>query len=522
MTDRKNKIEFGDFQTPIDLADEVCSLLSKLNIRPRTIIEPSCGDGSFLEAAARVYGVGSHYFGFDINPDYIARAERRMRDCHPNACVTLKSQDFFTFDWKQFLKSVEEPILFLGNPPWVTNSALGALSSGNLPKKSNLNNLSGLDALTGKANFDISEWMILKLIEAGSTYDYSIALLCKSGVARKALERQWRAGMTFPASSIYRIDAAKWFNVAVDACLFVAHSGADHSSERGASVYSSINSACPHSRFGFEDGQMVSDVDAYRKLSQLNGINYYRWRSGVKHDLSKVMELRRVDGRLLNGFGVEAEVEDLCLYPLLKATELSKGIAEPEKFVLITQHLVGESTDILKQTAPLTYRYLEKYESLFADRKSSIYRGQPKYCLFGIGSYTFLPYKIAISGLHKTLKFTMLEPRNGKPIIVDDTCYFIGSNDKQEACLLLELLNSEVAKQFLASNIFIDSKRPVTADVLNRIDLKKVSEQVGRLEELETYLRSGNSDSKGQGLLVFEKSKIYVSKSRKNVNNSPR
>ena len=144
------------------------------------------------------------------------------------------------------------------------------------------------------------------------------------------------------------------------------------------------------------------------------------------------------------------------------------------------------------------------------------------YCLFGIGSYTFLPYKIAISGLHKTLKFTMLEPRNGKPIIVDDTCYFIGSNDKQEACLLLELLNSEVAKQFLASNIFIDSKRPVTADVLNRIDLKKVSEQVGRLEELETYLRSGNSDSKGQGLLVFEKSKIYVSKSRKNVNNSPR
>src|SRR5438105_1443457 len=74
MTERRHKIEYGDFQTPPALADEVCSLLHRLDVCPRTIIEPACGEGSFLEAAARVFGTKAEYFGFDINPDYIATA----------------------------------------------------------------------------------------------------------------------------------------------------------------------------------------------------------------------------------------------------------------------------------------------------------------------------------------------------------------------------------------------------------------------------------------------------------------
>ncbi|HLK56354.1 MAG TPA: DUF1549 domain-containing protein [Chthonomonadaceae bacterium] len=503
MTERRRKIEYGDFQTPIALADEVCSLLYRLDVCPRTIVEPACGEGSFLEAAAHIFGTDAAYFGFDINPDYIATAERRMRLCHPSAIVHLKTQDFFAFDWKAFLQSLAQPILFLGNPPWVTSAALGALNSDNLPLKSNLKRLDGLDALTGKANFDISEWMLLKLMEAAGKRDYAIAMLCKTGVARKALEYQWRNGETLPESALFRIDAARWFDAAVDACLFVARSRTARATQRSALLYDTLSTTVHSTRFGIVDGQIVSNVDTYQALSHLKGINYYRWRSGVKHDLAKVMELRSVDGQLVNGFGEEVDIEDSCLYPLLKATDVAKGNNLPERYVLVTQSAIGEETEHLRDTAPRTYRYLEQHDALFAERKSSIYRGQPKYCLFGIGEYTFAPFKVAISGLHKSLAFTLLTPYNGKPVLVDDTCYFIGSFDQREARLLYELLNSDIVLRFLESSIFADSKRPVTAEVLNRLDLKKVAEQLGRADELADFLQGGNVESNGQGMLVF-------------------
>ena len=80
--------------------------------------------------------------------------------------------------------------------------------------------------------------------------------------------------------------------------------------------------------------------------------------------------------------------------------------------------------------------------------------------MFGVGPYTFAPFKIAISGLHKSLRFTLLTPQMGKPVLLDDTCYFIGSDNFEEASLLYELLNSDISLRFLRSSIFSDSKRP--------------------------------------------------------------
>ena len=95
--------------------------------------------------------------------------------------------NFFTRDWSATLASLPEPIVILGNPPWVTASALGALGSDNLPEKSNFQNRKGLDALTGKSNFDVAEWMLLKLIEAGRGKNVTVAMLIKTGVARRVL-----------------------------------------------------------------------------------------------------------------------------------------------------------------------------------------------------------------------------------------------------------------------------------------------------------------------------------------------
>jgi hypothetical protein len=515
MSERRRKIEFGDFQTPFPLAEMVCARLLHSGIRPCTVIEPSCGEGSFLEAAARVFGTGANYYGFDLNPEYIECAAKRLSACQPAVTAELATQDFFDFDWETFLKDKEPPVLFLGNPPWATNASLGALGADNLPQKTNVKGLSGLNALTGKANFDISEWMLLKLAEAGGRRPFAIAMLCKTGVARKALEYYWKRDRAPHSSALYRINAQEWFDAAVDACLFLAEFTPGQPTDKSAALYDALETETCLNRFGMVDGEMVSDIDGYRQLKHLSGVNYYRWRSGVKHDLARVMELEVVDGKLYNGFGAPVDLEAIHLYPLLKATEVSKGITTPQKYLLVTQTAVGQETAGLRDTAPKTWQYLEQYDELFAQRRSSIYHNQPKYCLFGIGAYTFAPYKIAISGLHKGARFTLIPPYEDKPVLLDDTCYFIGSSDGAEAYLLHELFDSDLTRCFLQSMIFADSKRPVTADVLNRIDVKKVAEQLGKAEALSDFLHGGNVESNGQGVLVFEKKSKYAGASRK-------
>lgn len=89
----------------------------------------------------------------------------------------------------------------------------------------------------------------------------------------------------------------------------------------------------------------------------------------------------------------------------------------------------------------------------------------------GIGPYSFSPWKVAISGLYKSLNFVILGPQDGKPVMVDDTCYFLPCDTEEKAKIVLELLKTEQASSFLSSIIFWDSKRPISVDVLQRLKL---------------------------------------------------
>jgi len=54
------------------------------------------------------------------------------------------------------------------------------------------------------------------------------------------------------------------------------------------------------------------------------------------------------------------------------------------------------------------------------------------FSIFDIGNYSFKPYKVAVSGLYKQTKFSLVEP-NGTVLVLDDTCYFIGFDTLREA-----------------------------------------------------------------------------------------
>ena len=481
--------EFGDFQTPLPLAVAAVSRLCKmLSFKPKTIIEPTCGVGAFLIAAAEAFPEAEQIIGVEIDAGYLELARNSIDgETYANK-VTLIQADFFQVNWAELLAPLPKPILVIGNPPWVTNADIGLIKGSNLPKKSNFQNRSGFDALTGKANFDISESMLLQEMNWIDRYGGAVAMLCKTAVARKILQTSWKAKKSVANSTCIQIDATAHFGASVDACYFIVERGEGVTSTDCA-VFDSFEDSAAKSVFGLDSGMVIADMRAYREHRQLIGQEaHYVWRSGVKHDCSKVMELRRTPQGLQNGFEESISIEETYLFPLLKSSDVAKGSVHSARLmVIVTQQKIGENTAHIEHLAPRTWAYLTKHRDLLDKRGSVIYRGKPPFSIFGIGDYALKLWKVGISGFYKRLAFQLIPPHNGQPVMVDDTVYFLGCNSEAEARFVLELVTSDLAKGALESMVFWKDKRPITADLLKRLDLAAVAEALGRGNEYRTF-----------------------------------
>ncbi len=499
-----DKWQYGDFQTPMELAQKVVEVLKRNhNIEPDVIIEPTCGKGTFIRAAYQGFK-HSRILGFDINKEYVNEANSLISNVER---VSIKKADFFKTDWKKILSRQFGYILIIGNPPWVTSSELGILNSKNLPEKSNFQNRRGIDAITGSGNFDISEWMLLQHVNWLLDRKGAIALLCKYAVARKVM-RQVSTEHRF-LGHIYPIDAKTHFGASVDACLFILIT--TNNGNADCEVYESLDSTKPDHIIGERDGFIVSDVALYEKWRHLRGQDFrYLWRSGVKHDCSKVMELEPYEDGFKNGLGERVILERDYIYPLLKSSDVGNGRSDSfRKVVLITQQSVGEETLAIKKVAPKTWKYLLEHREYLDKRRSTIYRNKPEFSVFGIGAYTFKDWKIAISGLYKRLKFNLVGPLKGKTVVFDDTVNFLSFETESEARFIYKLITSKPSFEFLDSMIFWDDKRPITADILRRLSLKELAKEFGVLEKYQYWARTPSATASGQLVLSIAEQKSH-------------
>ena len=104
------------------------------------------------------------------------------------------------------------------------------------------------------------------------------------------------------------------------------------------------------------------------------------------------MELVERNGRLSNKLGEAVDLEPDYLFPLLKSGDIAAGRpATPRQWLLLPQRFVGDDTLQLEQAAPRTWRYLLDHAEQLDARRSSIYRRQPRFAVFGVGQYTFAP-----------------------------------------------------------------------------------------------------------------------------------
>ena len=93
---KRNRLirEYGDFQTPSSLAIEIVNLLKQVDIKPRSVIEPTCGKGSFIFAVLETYP-DTRITAIDINPDYLEFLSSELKKTHYDNKVTIREADFF-------------------------------------------------------------------------------------------------------------------------------------------------------------------------------------------------------------------------------------------------------------------------------------------------------------------------------------------------------------------------------------------------------------------------------------------
>ncbi len=473
--------EYGDFQTNQHLTQKVVQYIFSKSNDFEFVLEPTCGKGNFLIASIKQSKKLKKVVGVEIYQPYVWETKFKILEYYLVTEVDSKPEidiihaNAFEFLYEELAENTRNlKTLVIGNPPWVTNSELGSIDSKNLPKKSNFKKHSGLEAITGKGNFDIGEYISLIMLKCFDKHNGVFGFLIKNTVVKNLIQDQQRNKFRISKSEKLNIDSKKEFNVSVNACLFLTdlNSEPDFTCKEYDFYTRKIVTT-----FGWYKGKFVYSVQDYDESSVIDGKSIFIWRSGVKHDCSKVMELEQVNGYFKNALGEEVKLENNLTYGLLKSSDLKEHKTSSfRKLTIITQRKIGQETKYIKERFPLTYKYLDSHKEFFEKRKSSIYKNKPSFSIFGIGDYSFTLYKIAISGLYKSTHFTLVSPNENKPIMLDDTCYFIGFDNLKMAEIAHYLVNSDIVQKFLKSIIFPDAKRSVNKDILMRIDFEKAFE----------------------------------------------
>lgn len=477
--------EFGDFPTPPALVTAILECLTATGKVWHRVLEPACGSGNFIAGLLKLPHPPLEIQGIEIQTNHIHNVNK-IANSSKLTRIVINQRKFFDLNLSQDLQWQEKGnLLVIGNPPWITNSQLGRINSNNLPPKLNFKKLRGLDALTGSSNFDITEYFWLKIIQEIAYLKPNISLLCKTSVARNVLQFAWDNNLPITNASLRIIDAKKYFNAAVSACLF----SVDINPEKPryeADVYPNLQAKQPDYTIGIAAGKIIANIAEYNHSGFIEGICPLTWRQGIKHDAVAVMEItyNQINKTFTNKLGENVIVENEYIYALLKSSDLFHKVNiiktnnhknnQLNRYVIVTQKYIGENTKNLQQNAPLLWKYLNSHIDKFEGRKSSIYKGKPPFSMFGIGDYAFVPYKVGISGLYKIPKFQAIGKINDRPVMLDDTCYFIPCNSPEQAALLTTLLNHSLCLNFIYARFFPDAKRPITKKLLQCIDIKKI------------------------------------------------
>ena len=457
-----SNVALGDFQTPPSLATQCAEAVASLDIPFQRMIEPCCGEGNFMMAAAATLSSLDEIRGIEIQGEHVHTARQRLgASAQSHAEWSVQEADLFDLDLSEIQWNTGGPLLVLGNPPWVMASRLAAAgTSVEAARQCMRRFLPNRLTLARGADFDLAEAVWVKALTELRTEAPTIVMLVKQSTARRLAEAMGRLPLSIHCATAWEVSARRHFGVSVNACLLAVQMRSP--SVAGPTATSTL----------------LDDLDGLSAPSQAHAPRSpIEWRQGVKHDLAAIMELEAAGvGAWRNGIGEILGVEPDHIYPLLKSTDLHLG-RPPSKSVIVTQRFLAERTSSLELTSPLLWDYLVSHRTRFAERRSSAYRGRPAFCMFGVGDYTFAPWKVAVSGLHRDARFRVVGPVAGRPVVLDDTCYFWGCEDPGHAAVVTAAMGMPSAREAINRLMPSGTKRSMTKRLLQQIDLDAILDE---------------------------------------------
>lgn len=233
----------------------------------------------------------------------------------------------------------------------------------------------------------------------------------------------------------------------------------------------------------------------------------------IENDMSRQRRQDIIDKGVHKG-----TIEETYVYPMLGGRNIARWMVKSNEFMLVphtSEYKYGIPEEILAQTAPETYQWLNFYHDELLDTRiqnGKFYNPdtQPFYRLDNVGTYTYSPYKVLwkeqAGSMSAVVVGTYLESipdaddtlfSSDKPIVVDSKVLMLDVYDEDEAYFVCGIINApEIIK--VVDGYAISTNRGV--DVLKYIAIPKYDctnscnkAISAKSKEIHMEMKSGNT-----------------------------
>jgi len=544
---RQIRHDLGEYFTPYWLTDRTIEMSGFKGDLNSILLDPGCGSGVFLLAAAEMKyqankdksqeemmnSILRTVVGCDINPLCVLTARLNLV-CWlalkfglplPNVKIPVLHYDTVfkrpaSGQFDDINRVLPDGCDYLvGNPPWISwNSLLGGyrkqIELELLPEYA-LFDFHGQEAQLGHSNDDYLVTFTLvtihRYLKEGGLCSFIIKQPLLTNVSGKTFRRfsihHVRENVRLGVKEVADLRKVNPFGIGNETAIIVLK-------REDKTVY-----PVPYETWSKSDGEIVvekgeakpsNDRDItspwvvltpdLKETEFMEGNYVYEIRHGLKHDVADVLIVRPIERnedrlvvqRISEDDKEMYEVEVEAVYPFLQPRHISAWKFEGYTYAIIPQRKAGEDNEEkLARVFPLTYKYLERFKDRFTARKSRIFTQKPFYGLFGLGTYTWKPYKVCWCGLGFKPEFVVLSAIRDRMVgdklpIPDGTIYFIPLDRKEEAHFVCAVLNSELVRKFLSARSG-KSKRGLSKKVMEQLSLPRFNPNDNRHLELASW-----------------------------------
>lgn len=487
---RAVRLVLGEYYTPRGVTELAVDSLD-IDVADARLLDPGCGAGAFLAAAIdakraaidatpteTIERIVDSVVGIDLNPVAVKTAKltylRSLADLLDAADRERLSIPVFLTDALGLTRDDEirfdgEPAdttfdALVGNPPWIPwerlPDSIKTAWRREYVSELGLQPHEGIEARLGHSNDDVSVpfafTCIHRYLRTGGDAAFVLKRDLVRGPAGAVLRRLAVGGRSLRLRQVHDLAALDPFpDAGADAAVYTFTADADSVVPVPATVWrrpngngASFASAAALRETAARTETQLVPMDGDDRTSawvradlarEAQGRCAHEIRHGLKDDAAAVFGLDREEVR---------RVEPARVYPYLRSRHVRKYGLTGHDLRLVPADEAGEDNEAeLRDRYPETYDYLTSHRETLLDRSSSWLDRGPFYTQFGLGPYTWAPYKVVWCRLGFKPDFAVASTRTDpdlgeKTVVPGDHYMFVATEDRRTAHFLCALLNS--------------------------------------------------------------------------------